>query len=193
MSVSVRALRGLKSTILLINYFKNEKAPTENKASQGFYQFTNPDKKDEIIYVKRKGQDQGQKNQRATWSWNQNQKWTQNQGDQKGQKGQEWKKERPIVRFVANQVIKLISAGGTISSNKDLRVSNHHRTQGTFLQYLRVSSRSTHSDSTTRSASWFSRSTTCSSTTSTAESKSSIHPLWVSVFWSVSLWPSRRI
>ena len=40
-------------------------------------------------------------------------------------------KARPIVRFVRNQVVKFISVGGTIS-NKDLRFSNHLRTQDKF-------------------------------------------------------------
>ena len=66
----------------------------------------------------------------------------------KGQKTEK-ERERRIVRFVANQVIKLISAGGTIS-NKDLRISNHLRTQGMFTIF--ESSGSTNSDSTTRSA-----------------------------------------
>ena len=43
-------------------------------------------------------------------------------------------KERPIVWFVANQVMKRTNAGGAISnsSSKDLRVSNHLRTQSMF-------------------------------------------------------------
>ena len=48
---------------------------------------------------------------------------------------QKWKGKRCTVRYVGNQVINLINAGGTvwtISSSNELRLNSHLRTQGKF-------------------------------------------------------------
>ena len=150
---------------------KNQKALKKEKDQKGPQAIRNLQKGRSKGKGKTKSKGKGQW---TTWSWNQNQNqnWNQNQGDQKGKKAK-MGKARPIVRYVANQVIKLINAGGTIS-NKGLILSNHLRTQGKFTisqSILRINPFRLYNQINSE----VSRSMTCGSTTSTTKSESSIH------------------
>ena len=193
---------------LLINYFNNA-APVENRS---IYQFNNPDKNDEINYVK-KGEGKGQKS-----------KGPQKGKDQKGPQAilslralSQKERERSMDHLVMESESELESESrrpkrskrkrkGHLSglwqiwsSSSSMLVEQSAIISATIselkacLQHLRASSGSTNQDSETRSASRLSRSMTCSSASSATQSESSIHSLWVSLFCSVSLWPSKQI
>ena len=143
--------------------------------------------------VKRKGKTKSKgQGPWTTWPWkqNQNQSWNQNQGDQVGHKKANTGKARPIVRYVTNQVIKLINAGGRISS-KDLRLSNHLRTQDQFTisqSILRINPLRLCSQ--INSEAFKTYDLQLNNFNNKVRAK---HPLTrVSVLCSVSLWPSRR-
>ena len=172
---------------------QKSKGPQNGKGSKGSSGSFQPEKGKSKGKGKTKSKGKGQW---TTWSWNlnQNQSWSQNQGGQKGQKGKRGKgkvycqvcgksdhQAHPC--WWSNQQQQQQQGAQTQLIIAELKAS---------LQYLGVSSGSTHSDSTTRSTSRSSRSTT-SCSTSAIYSESCLHSLWVSVFCPVSPWPGRRI